>query len=127
MNKVVPKKKRPAPVGVRVTPDERTEWVRLAKAARLTVSGYAKWAMFNKTPPRRSRRPPPNAEELSRILRAVGSIGANINRCALLANMGSWPEADRLHKACADIQFIRQHLMLALGMTPEPPPDQPEP
>lgn len=128
MNKDVSKsKKRPAPVGVRVTPDERTELAIRASALRLTVSGYIKFVVFNSPPPRRSRRPPPNADELSRLLRAVGSIGANINRCALIANMGSWPESQRLQSACDDIQWMRHRLMLALGMTPDHSTDQPEP
>lgn len=128
MNKDAAKsKKRPAPVGVRVTPDERTELASRARALRLTVSGYVKFVVFNTPPPRRSRRPPPNATELSRLLSAVGSIGANVNRCALIANMGSWPEAQRLQAACDDIQWMRSRLMLALGMTPDHPTDHPDP
>lgn len=126
MNKDVPKKKRPAPVGVRVTPDERTELASRARALRLTVSGYVKFVVFNTPPPRRSRRPPPNAAELSRLLAAVGSIGANVNRCALIANMGSWPESQRLQAACDDIQWIRRTLMSALGMTLDHP-NHPDP
>ena len=123
----VPKKKRPAPVGVRVTPTQQERWVRLATAKGLTLSGYAKWAMFKKTPSRRSMLPVPNAEELARLLAAVGKIGANVNRCALIANMGSWPETQRLQSACDDIQWMRSRLMLALGMTPDHPTDQTEP
>ena len=127
MNKDVPKKKRPAPVGVRVTPTQHARWVSLATAKGLTLSGYAKWAMFKKTPSRRSRLPVPNAEELARLLAAVGKIGANVNRCAYLANIGSWAEAKRLHEACDDIQWMRRRLMLALDRTPDHPEGQTEP
>lgn len=127
MKKDGEKKPRPAPVGVRVNHDERTELRSRARVLRLSVSGYIKFVIFNTPPPRRSRLPPPNAEELSRLLAAVGSIGANVNRCALLANMGSWPESKRLDDACADIQWIRHRLMVALGMTSDHDRDQPTP
>lgn len=122
-----PKKKRPAPVGVRVTPTQQAHWVSLAAAKGLTLSGYAKWAMFKKTPSRRSMLPVPNAEELARLLAAVGKIGANVNQCAFLANSGSWPHADRLQEACADIQWMRRRLMLALDRMPDHPEGQTEP
>ena len=120
-------KKRPAPVGVRVTPAQQGRWVRRAKAKGLTLSGYAKWAMFKQTPSRRSVLPVPNAEELARLLAAVGKIGSNVNQCAFLANAGSWPQADRLQEACADIQWMRRRLMLALDRTPDHPEAQTEP
>lgn len=111
-----------------MTAEQHAAWASLATAAGLTVSGYAKSLLFPEDPPpRRSRRPPPNAAELSRLLAAIGSIGANINRCTFLANCGSWPESQRLQAACDDVQWIRQHLMLALGMTSDPPKGHTEP
>ena len=59
-------------------------------------------------------------QELARLLGTVGKIGANVNQLAHRANLGSWPEAQLLHEAAADIQWMRRTLMLALGVREEP-------
>ena len=123
----VDKSKRPPPFGVRLTHEERAELERRAERAGLTLGGYLKSVVFNTPPPRRSRRLAPNADLLARLLAAAGSIGGNVNRCAFIANMGSWPEASRLQSACDDIQWMRHNLMQALGIDPSIPKDQQEP
>lgn len=45
----------------------------------------------------------------------LGFVGAS--------NAGSWPDSRLLHGACADIRWIRDAVMRALGIIPPPEPD----
>lgn len=112
---------RPSPFTVRLTDEERTELERRAERAGLSLGGYFKSAAFNTPPPPQSRRPPVDRAELGKLLVAIGRIGNNINQLAKIANAGSWPEAKDLEKARADIQWIRQALMMALGIEKDTP------
>lgn len=115
------KPRRPPPLSVRLTDEERAELERRAERSGLTLGGYFKSAVFNTPPPPQSRRPPADRAELGKLLVAIGRIGNNVNQLAKVANAGSWPEAKDLEKARADIRWIRQALMKALGIEKDTP------
>ena len=113
------RKPRPPPLSVRLPPDERAELESRADRAGLSVSGYFRTVAFDT--PRHARRPSVNEQELARLLGAIGRIGSNVNQLARTANSGSWPDSRALSDACADIRWIRDTLIRALGMTPPDP------
>jgi hypothetical protein len=119
--------KRPAPLSVRVTPEQRAELDRLATESGLTVGGLIKLLLFNTPPSRRSRLPTAYNKQLSLLLSALGRISGNVNRCALIANMGSWPEADRLQTVSDTVLETCQAIMRELGRVPHDDKDQPNP
>lgn len=72
--------------------------------------------------PHRSR-PTINEVELGKLMGAIGKIGSNTNQLARQANAGSWPDSRLLHEACADVRWMRDAVMRALGIIPPPEPD----
>jgi hypothetical protein len=122
----VARKPRPPPLSIRLPAPERDDLKARADREGLSVSGYFRTVAFNT--PRRSRRPSVNEQELARLMVAMGRIGSNVNQLARQANLGSWPDSRAIEEACADIRWIRDTLMLALGVTPPPhhqPPREP--
>lgn len=112
------KTRRPPPLSVRLTDEERAELERRAERSGLTLGGYFKSVVFNSPPPPQSRRPSADREELGKLLAAIGRIGNNVNQLARVANAGSWPESEKLSQAVREIQWIRKSLMKALGVDP---------
>jgi Bacterial mobilisation protein (MobC) len=119
----VARKPRQPPLSIRLPTPERDDLKARAKRAGLSVSGYFRTVAFNT--PRQSRRPSVNEQELARLVSAMGKIGSNVNQLARVANAGSWPDSRAINDACADIRWIRDTLMLALGVTPPPGPTAP--
>ncbi|MGE0853603.1 MAG: MobC family plasmid mobilization relaxosome protein [Hyphomicrobiaceae bacterium] len=117
-------------IGVRVTPDELAHASRLAVRDGLTVSGLFRSKVLDTPQPRQSLRNPrpgvavADPKDLARVLGAIGRIGNNVNQLARVANAGSWPDAQTLAEACADIRDMRRALMQALGV-PSPDDDGP--
>lgn len=93
-----------------------------AEHTGVTVSELLRFGVLREPlpPRRRGVHPVKDQQELARLLGTVGKIGANVNQLAHRANLGSWPEAQLLHEAAADIQWMRRTLMLALGVREEP-------
>ena len=112
-------------LGARFTEAEATRHEAAAAAAGITVSDLIRAALDGTPPPRRRARPSPDTVELARVMGAVGRIGSNVNQLAHVANTGGWPDSRAIAEAVADIQWMRHHVMLALGVTPPgpPPPD----
>lgn len=112
--------RRPSPFPIRLTDEERAEAEARAERAGLSLGGYFKAAALDSEPPRRrrSRHPSPDMVILSRLMAANGRIGNNVNQLAFHANCGSWPDRFAIEEAAADIRWIRDTLMEALGITP---------
>lgn len=117
----MPRAPRPAPLSIRLSPDERADLARRAERAGLSVGGYFRMAVLDAPLPRVARRIGPDRAELARVLAAVGKIGSNVNQLAYVANTGGWPDSRLIAEAAADIHWMRHHLMLALGVTPSGP------
>ncbi len=114
----MPRAPRPAPLTVRLSPAERADLASRAERAGLSVGGYFRAAVLASPLPRSSRRPPADATELARLLAAVGKIGSNVNQLAYVANTGGWPDSRAIAEAATDIRWMRDTLMLALGVKP---------
>jgi hypothetical protein len=114
----VPRAARPAPLSIRLSPEERADLTSRAERAGLSVGGYFRAAVLDVPLPRVSRRPSADRTELARLLGAVGKIGSNVNQLAYVANTGSWPDSRLIAQAVADVRWMRDTLMLALGVTP---------
>ena len=96
-----------------------------ADAADIHVSDLLRAAVLRQPAPTRTRRKPrqpvEDGAQLAQVLGAVGRIGSNVNQLARTANMGGWGDKAALDEAVADIRWMRDKLMLALGVAPAPP------
>lgn len=112
--------RRNVPIPTRYSEQERDTITQAANAAGVTLSDFIRAAALSQplppARPKRANRPTvKDGEQLAAVLVAVGRIGNNVNQLAHAANAGSWPEAQALHEAVSDIQWMRNTLMLALG------------
>ena len=116
------RKKRPAPLSVRLTDEERETLVQ--RSGGLPLSAYVKSLVFVENAPayRKSPKPVPvDRTVIAQVLSYLGQsrLAANLNQLAKAANTGSlyFDEDTRtsLIGACNDIQAIRYLLMHALG------------
>ena len=119
------RKKRPAPLSIRVSDEERDKLK--VDAAGGSIHGYIRTKLFgaSASPSRRVRRPNSiDHAALGRVLGALGQtrLASNMNQIAKAANMGALPVtpelAAELHEACSDIRAMRRDLIAALGIKP---------
>lgn len=115
--------KRPAPLSLRLSAEERARLER--DAAGLSLSAYIKERLFAADAPRRITRgkaPVKDHQLLGRLLGQLGSsrVANSLNQLAQAAHAGSLPLTPdvelSLKHACADIAAMRNALMQALGM-----------
>lgn len=130
--------RRPSPFPIRLTDEERAEAEARAARAGLSLGGFFKAAALDSAPPRKHpvRQPSPDRAMLGQLVAQTGKIGSNVNQLARQANCGSWPDQFAIEEAAADIRWMRDALMTALGITPPadndnvvayPPDGLPEP
>ncbi|WP_288356099.1 plasmid mobilization relaxosome protein MobC [uncultured Cycloclasticus sp.] len=108
-------KKRTAPFSLRLSFNEREELERRSDDAGLSLGGYCKFAIFEKPPPRRARRPVRDRAELAKLLGAVGKVGNNLNQIAQQLNTHGSIDVPELKQALDDLTQIRAQIMIALG------------
>lgn len=106
-------------LSARFTEAEANEITANADKSGVTVSDLLRSGSMQVPLPRARRRPVQNADELSAVLRQVGKIGSNVNQLAHKANMGQWPGVEAIAQARADIQWMKAHVMKALGTAPD--------
>lgn len=120
------KKKRPAPLSIRISDEEREQLK--TEAAGASVHGYVRDCLFGAAASKHSRVRRPASVDHAALARILGTLGqsrlsSNLNQLAKSANMGALPVtpelSQELHNACADIATMRQDLMRALGLKPE--------
>ena len=120
------KGRRPAPLSVRLSADERARLER--DAGTMALGAYVRGRLFGEAvKPRRSHRRAPvrDHEALGRVLAALGRSGlpAGLNRLSRQLDGPSVtvkPETQAaLRGACADIVTMRRALITALGLRPE--------
>lgn len=124
--KAKPQAKRPAPVSVRLTLEEREELTR--QAAGMSLSAFIRERLFGeRAAPRKTRGkfPVEDQKALARVLAALGrsDSAAALKRISQQIHNGRAsvrPETERqLLKACADIDAMKADLVTALGLKPE--------
>ena len=116
------KRHRQKILAIRFNEAERQAVQTRADVAGLSTAGYLRAVALDAKPLRASRRPPVDRAELAFLLADIGKIGSNINQLAKLANLGGWPEHEDLRQAVADIRWMRDVLLKALGYTPPASP-----
>jgi hypothetical protein len=118
--------KIPAPFSVRLTKEERDQLERMAQG--IPLSQFIRSKLFDgSTAPRRTkgRFPVKDEKTLSKLLGVLGRsrISNNINQLARAANVGSLQvnveTQKKLDDACRAIFWMRQQLILALGLKQE--------
>ena len=117
-------KSRDPPLSVRLSAEERAIVCERAEAAGLSINAFFRAAAMDATPSRKHRRVTVDQRAVAKLLGEIGRIGSNVNQLTRLAHMGAWPDAEMLSDAAADIQWMRRELMVAIGVTPEPPPGE---
>lgn len=114
--------RRPSPLSIRLTAEERAALE--ARAAGLPLGAYIKSAALGDAAPlvRQSRAPIRDAQALSRVLALLGRshLSSNLNQLAKAAHMGALPVTEDVEKAlreaCADVRLMRVFLLAALGI-----------
>ena len=122
-----PKKKRPSPITLRLTEEER-EKLKIA-AGDMPVSAYIRKCVFGtEVAPRKKRlshKPVADQEAIARILSMLGQtrIANNLNQIAYHANCGTLlldeDTKRQIKQTCAYIAFMRVKLIEALGLKEE--------
>lgn len=115
----------PPPFSLRLTIEERS---RLEyDAGDQPIGAYIRSKLFDGAQPRqrrRQKRPVKDHQALGKLLGELGKsrLANNLNQLAKAANSGSLPVTSdtqkALNDACADIRWLRQSLMEALGLQP---------
>lgn len=118
--------KVPAPFSLRFTKDEREKLEGMAQG--IPLSQFIRTKLFDgNAAPRRTkgRFPVKDEKALSKLLGVLGRsrISNNINQLARAANIGSLPvnleTQKQLDDACRAIFWMRQQLILSLGLKQE--------
>lgn len=126
-----PRRKRPAPFSLRLTPDERARLV--AESAGAPLGAFIKAKLLGGPPPKpvrrlRGARPLADTAALAQALALLGRarLANNLNQLAHLANIGALPVTPELEAelfACLDeVRKLRGLLLAALGLEPEVSP-----
>ena len=118
-----PINRRPAPLSLRLGPEERLRLER--DAAGMSLAAYIKSRLFDGTANQvrsRGKFPVRDHRAISTVLGKLGQSGLanSLNQLARSASAGAldlMPEAEaELRQACADIAAIRLMLIEALGL-----------
>lgn len=114
------------PFSLRLTREERAHLER--DATGMALGAYIRSRLFDDSRLKRRTRnkhPVKDHQELAKVLGELGRsrLANNLNQLAKAANSGSLevsPDTERaIQNGCADIQWMRQVLMSALGLGPE--------
>ena len=117
-------RKTPPPFSLRLTADERTE-LELRAGSKPLGQFIREQCLGKAAAPRKIKRRRARLDHAS-LAQALGLLGgsrlsSNMNQIAKAAHMGALPVtpdlAAELDGACADIRFMRQLLLRALGKT----------
>lgn len=126
------RRKRPPPLSIRVTDEERARLDR--ERGVLSLAAYIRLKLFTvpdkqaaerKRLVRKHSSPTAELTALSHMLGGLGQsrLSSNLNQIAKAANMGVLPVTPELEKelfeACAEIRAMRADLIQALGVKPE--------
>jgi len=91
----------------------------LAAPPHWSHSDFIRFAVLGCQPPRtRKPRPVKDYKILAQILGNLAYLNNNVNQLAMRANMGAWPESQKLKDACSHIREMRDMLRISLGYQP---------
>ena len=103
--------RRAAPISYRPPEGLREEFHARVQRSGLSTSAFITKAVFDRAPPRQSRRPPVEAELLARLLAEAAAISDRLNEAG---------RADPaiIEQACRDLTEIRAALLKLMGRLP---------
>lgn len=104
-------------LAVRLNDGEKEDLDARIETAGITKAAYARFALFNKPPPRAARRPTADHRAVASLLGHLGKIGSNINQLAKHANAGRYQE-NSVESALLDLAELRVACLKALGYDP---------
>ena len=107
-------KKRPPPISVRCTNEQRTELRRRASKANLSVSGYIKFVALEQSP-RKLKCQSYDRALLAKVLAHILRVGNNLNQIARRLNMDCPVEIPEMQTALNHHSIMHFELMRALG------------
>ncbi|TEA79179.1 plasmid mobilization relaxosome protein MobC [Allopusillimonas ginsengisoli] len=119
--------KTPTPFSLRLTAEEKAELLR--RAGNIPLGAYIRSQLLTKdeqSPRRSSRRPARDEQALARLLGELGKakLSNNLNQLAKAVHTGSLPVTQEtgqaLEEACRDVRWMRDTLILALGLRSQP-------
>lgn len=117
------KRKRPSPLSVRLSPEERKQLEH--DAAGMPLGAYVKERLFSDggaTQKRKRRHPIKNQETLVKVLARLGQdeTCTALRQLAVATSNGrsslSRAQRDAIEKACDDISLMRAEIIKALGL-----------
>lgn len=116
-----PAKKRPAPLSIRVSDEQRERLLQMS--GTMTVNAYVLWRLFGDDACKaRQRRITQDMLVLSQILAKLGqsNLSPDLHTLAQSAKCGALhvtPELeDELSQACSDVADMKSMLMQAIGI-----------
>lgn len=124
-----PKKKRPSPLSLRLSDEERALLQR--DAGSLAVGAYIRKKLFGEnarlgeSQRRKHSRPSMDHEQIAKLLGILGQseLGPSLIAIAMAAETGSLPVSpeltEELHQSCHDVRQMRSNLIAALGIKSE--------
>ncbi len=124
-----PNKKRPSPLSLRLSDEERAQL--LQDAGSLAINAYIRKKLFGddaKLPRlnrRVNRRPSMDHKQIAKLLGMLGQseLGPSLIAIAMAAETGSLPVSpeltNELYQACDDVRVMRSTLISALGIKSE--------
>lgn len=119
--------KSPRPFSLRLTAEEKAEL--LCRAGNMPLGAYIRSQLLAKderSPRRTSRQPTRDDQALARLLGELGKarLSNNLNQLAKAVHTGSLPVTQEtrqaLDEACRDVRWMRDTLILALGLRSQP-------
>jgi hypothetical protein len=112
------KRKLDHAIRLRVSKSEHEQLQKRAEHASLSVSAYLRMQVFHDVwrPPRSSKRPSPDKAMYSKLVGELGAVGNNLNQLARQANMGKWPEEERIDLALQGLSHMYAELYRLLDM-----------
>lgn len=111
------------PFSLRLTPEERTQLEK--DAAGMSLGAYIRFRLFDSSVSKRrtrNKQPVKDHEKLAKLLGELGKsrLSSNMNQLARAVNTGSLevsPDTEKaIQQACADIHWMRQVLITAMGL-----------
>jgi hypothetical protein len=116
--------RRDPPISYRPPAALREEFVRRVESSGLSVGAFITQAVFDRDPPRRTRRPPVEKRMLAQLLAQAAAIRGRLDEIAEAgpqddnADGGTDRERDGLTDALDDLAVIRAALMKMMERAP---------
>jgi hypothetical protein len=110
--------KREAPISYRPPKELRAEFEQRVLASGLSTSAFITKSVFGRDPPRRSRRPSIEHQDVAQILATLGQVRDRLNAIAVHLDEGDHVDLTVIEEAVRPLTEIRALCFKALGRKP---------